>query len=123
MDYWSINSISIIHSFINNLIIVSILYHCNSLIYSSFLLSFGSILFPPMGFFLFMYLWERSYTTEVGSEYAKKCTERARERWIFVNGMCVDNNLGNGNATQLSKLFNRQVYYCYYWRGEGRERN
>eukprot|EP00026_Physarum_polycephalum_P007930 Phypoly_transcript_08002.p1 GENE.Phypoly_transcript_08002~~Phypoly_transcript_08002.p1 ORF type:complete len:492 (+),score=107.49 Phypoly_transcript_08002:50-1525(+) len=78
-----------------------------------FLLSFGSLLFPPMGFFLLLFLWERSYVTEIGSRDAVVRTARAKERWVFVNGMCVDNNLGNGNATQLSKLFNRQVGFFH----------
>jgi len=77
-----------------------------------FLLSFGSLLFPPMGFFLFMYLWERSVMTEVGREFRHN-NEANKDRWIFVNGMCLDNNLGGANATQLSKLFQRQVGFFH----------
>jgi len=35
------------------------------------------------------------------------------EHWIFVNGMCVDNNLGYANAMQLSKLFNRKIEFFH----------
>jgi len=59
-----------------------------------------------------MYLWERSYITEVGQEFRPE-NEAHKERWIFVNGMCLDNNLGGANATQLSKLFHRQVGFFH----------
>lgn len=61
-----------------------------------------------MGLFLLLFLWERSYVTEVCPEFADN-NKASKERWIFVNGMCVDNNLGNANATQLAKLFHRKV--------------
>eukprot|EP01111_Echinosteliopsis_oligospora_P001029 TRINITY_DN1132_c0_g1_i1.p1 TRINITY_DN1132_c0_g1~~TRINITY_DN1132_c0_g1_i1.p1 ORF type:complete len:443 (+),score=64.90 TRINITY_DN1132_c0_g1_i1:122-1450(+) len=77
-----------------------------------FLLSFGSIVFPPMGFFLLMFLWERSYISEICTHFAPN-NEKQKERWVFVNGMCVDNNLGAANATQLSKIFQKQVGFFH----------
>lgn len=46
--------------------------------------------------------------TEEGREFAPNNAAN-KERWIFVNGMCLDNNLGGTNAIQLAKLFKRQV--------------
>eukprot|EP01111_Echinosteliopsis_oligospora_P002858 TRINITY_DN1450_c0_g1_i3.p1 TRINITY_DN1450_c0_g1~~TRINITY_DN1450_c0_g1_i3.p1 ORF type:complete len:165 (-),score=12.75 TRINITY_DN1450_c0_g1_i3:10-504(-) len=58
-----------------------------------FLLSFGSILFPPMGFFLWFFLKSNSKIVEVAEEFAQN-NDKQKERWLFVNGMCVNTNLG-----------------------------
>jgi len=50
--------------------------------------------------------------TETCPEFRKN-NEINHDRWIFVNGMCVDNNLGGANATQLAKLCKRQVGFFH----------
>jgi len=52
--------------------------------------------------------------TEEGREFKVEDNNNCnKERWIFVNGMCLDNNLGGTNAIQLAKLFRRQVGFFH----------
>jgi hypothetical protein len=76
------------------------------LLIPQFLVYVGSIIFPPLGFFLSIFPWDYWTAHEVGTHGA---AHNPRERWIHVNGIGIDKGLGHVSVTHLSKLFQRKV--------------